>query len=217
MSIPIFEICQLFLKEVFMTFYERLEYVLKLRNLSFYKVSKDTGIDKSAFTHWKQRGLHPSAESLKKLSNYLGVTTSYLLGEDEKENEESTNKIPVLGIVPCGVPIEAIEDIVEYIDVVPTMAKEHFGLIAKGDSMYPFICNGDILIVKKTSCVASGKIAIVKVNGEEACCKKILINENGITLVSLNNSYDPKVYNASQVEQLPVYIIGEVVEIRRRF
>lgn len=200
-----------------MTFYERLKLVLDARGLSVYKTASEIGVDRAAFTKWKKNGTCPNVETLKKLCNYLKVSSSYLIGEDEKENEENSNKIPVLGIVPCGVPIEAIEDIIEYIDVVPTMAKDHFGLIAKGDSMHPFICNGDILIVKKTSSVSSGKIAIVKVNGEEACCKKILINENGITLVSLNNSYDPKVYNASQVEQLPVYIIGEVVEIRRRF
>ena len=83
--------------------------------------------------------------------------------------------------------------------------------------MYPFICEKDILIVKKTSNVSNGKIAIVKVNGEEACCKKIFVNENGITLVSLNNAYEPRFFSAADIEKLPITIIGEVVEIRRRF
>lgn len=200
-----------------MTFYERLKLVLDDKGVSAYKVSKDIGIDRATIGKWKSTGSSPNVETLKKLCEYLKVSSSYLIGEDEKEINRNVGKIPVLGIVPCGVPIEAIEDIIEYIDVVPTMVKEHFGLIAKGDSMYPFICEKDILIVKKTSDVSNGKIAIIKINGEEACCKKLFIQENGITLVSLNNSYEPRFFSAADVKNLPVTIIGEVVEIRRRF
>jgi len=203
-----------------MTFYERLQSAMEQKGVSAYRVSMDVGIHQSNFKKWRLGLTEPSGRTLKKLADYLGVSTDYLLHGDQisKPNEIArVAKIPVLGVVPCGVPIEAIEDIVEYIDVVPSMVKNHFGLIAKGDSMYPFICSGDILIIKKTPSVRSGKIAIVKVDGDEATCKKLLIHTNGVSLVPLNTSYDPTFYSAEDVERLPVSVIGEVVEIRRRF
>lgn len=132
-------------------------------------------------------------------------------------NKTQKNMIPVLGIVPCGEPIEAIEEVIEWIEVVPSQAKGHFGLIAKGDSMSPYILDGDILIVKYTPEVNSGKIAIVKVNGDEATCKRLMINDAGITLMPYNPAYEPLSFTPQEVEEKPVMIIGEVVEIRRRF
>lgn len=197
--------------------YERIERAIKVKGLSIYKVCKDTGLTKQSFNYWKNGVNTPKADKVKIIADYLGVSASYLMYGDETEEKEPLNQIPVLGIVPCGVPIEAIEDIKEYIDVLPGMAKNHFGLYAQGDSMFPYICNGDVLVVKKTPTVKSGKIAIVKVNGDEATCKKIIYDDTGLTLVPLNPQYEPIHYNAKQIEEKPVTIIGEVVESRRRF
>lgn len=195
--------------------YERTKALVQQKGISWYKLSKETGIPEETFSNWKKGKYEPKNEKLNKIADYFDVSVDYLINGNEAE--EIKFKIPVLGVVPCGTPIEAIEEIIEYIDVVPSMAKEHFGLIAKGDSMYPFICEGDILIVKKTSDVKSGKISIVKVNGDDATCKKIKITEDGISLIPLNNDYDVAFYTPKQVKSLPVMIIGEVVEIRRRF
>lgn len=203
-----------------MTFYERLAIAMEQKGVTAYRTAQETGINQANFTRWASGENEPSSKALRKLSDYLGVSTDYLLHGDQisRPNEIARIlKIPVLGVVPCGVPIEAIEDIIEYIDVVPSMAREHFGLIAKGDSMHPFICSGDILIVKKTPDVQSGKIAIVKVNGDEATCKKLIVHTSGVSLVPLNTNYEPAFYSAQEVESLPVTVIGEVVEIRRRF
>lgn len=135
----------------------------------------------------------------------------------KNKNETQKNMIPVLGIVPCGEPIEAIEDIIEWIEVVPSQATGHFGLIAKGDSMAPYILDGDILIVKHSPVVDSGQIAIVKVNGDDATCKRLIINDAGITLMPYNPTFQPMIFSPQDVEDKPVIIIGEVVEIRRRF
>ena len=199
-------------------FYDRLKKAMDAKHVTAYRISKDIGVHQSNFTHWARDEYVPGMETLKKLSHYLNVSVDYLLnGPQEGEPERETTHIPVLGIVPCGVPIEAIEDIVEWIEVVPSMVKDHFGLIAKGDSMYPYIMNKDILIVKHTPEVSSGKIAIVKVNGDEAVCKKLIYSDSGITLMSFNVNYDPMTYTKEQIETLPVTVIGEVVEIRRRF
>ena len=136
--------------------------------------------------------------------------------DSDEETDIYWNKIPILGSVPCGEPTEAIEEIIGYIEVLPNMAKDHFGLIAKGDSMAPKIEKGDTLIIKKQSTVESGDVAIVKVNGDEATCKKIVFTDEGITLISLNPNYEPRFFTNAQIESLPIKIIGKVVEIRRK-
>lgn len=136
-----------------------------------------------------------------------------------RQSKKENNIIPILGTVPCGVPIEAIEDIIDYEEVTEQMAKTgtYFGLKAQGDSMYPQIIDGDTLIIKQTTTVNSGDIAIVKVNGDEATCKKVIFNDYGITLVSFNSAYEPMIYSKDDIEKLPITICGKVVESKRSY
>ena len=194
-----------------MGYYERIEKCAKEKGLSIRKLALATGIEPASFSQWKKGIYRPTLEALQKISSFLDVSTDYLINGNEKQSE---NLIPILGTVPCGTPLEAIEDVIEWIEVVPSQ-KDCFALIAKGDSMSPYIMDGDILIVKPNNEV-NNKIGIVKVNGDEATCKKIIIN-NGITLMPMNVSYNAVSYSPEQVASLPVKIIGEVKEIRRRF
>ncbi len=87
----------------------------------------------------------------------------------------------------------------------------------KGHSMEPRMYEGDIVIVRKQENVNSGEIAIVLVNGSEATCKKIRKTGDGIMLIPLNPNYDPLFYNHQEIEELPVRIIGKVVELRAKY
>ena len=91
-------------------------------------------------------------------------------------------KIPVLGRVPAGVPIEAVEDIIDYEEIPVEMAKdgEFFGLQIKGDSMEPRICEGDVVIVRKQDDAESGDLVIAMINGDEATCKRLMKYSDGI-------------------------------------
>ena len=83
--------------------------------------------------------------------------------------------------------------------------------------MEPRIKEGDVVIVRQQPEVESGDVAIVLVNGDSATCKKVIINDNGITLIPFNPAYEPVFYTAEQVETLPVRIVGKVVELRGKF
>lgn len=172
-----------------------------------------------AYDFFIARNIDTEVPPISELSNFELVELYKKMASDElaADSSASAPKIPVLGVVPCGEPIEAIEDIIEWIEVVPSQAKNHFGLIAKGDSMAPFILDGDILVVKHSPVVDSGKIAIVKVNGDEATCKRLVINDSGLTLVPNNPMYQTLTFSPAEIADKPVAVIGEVVEIRRRF
>lgn len=152
----------------------------------------------------------------------LHTTPITLLGLDEelkKERKSKSVKIPVLGIVPAGLPAEAVEDIIDYEEIPESMARggEYFGLAIKGDSMYPRILEGDVVIVKKQSTADSGDIVIALVNGDEGTCKQLYKYKDHIELKPFNPMYKPLVYSNKDISSLPVSIIGKVVELRGKF
>ena len=155
---------------------------------------------------------------LEKLASYFHVSTDYLLGRDEPHKIKGV-KIPVLGTIAAGIPVEAVEEILDYEEITEEMAAQgqYFALRVKGRSMEPKFIEGDTVIVKKQSTVDSGRVAVVLVGNEEATLKQVNIDENGITLVGYNALvYAPHYYNKKDVAALPVQILGEVVELRRK-
>ena len=178
---------------------------------------RHTYVDTSTVTKWETGKAAPDLEKLQKLAGILGVSVGYLT--DSEEAKQKGFKIPVLGKVAAGIPIEAIEDILDWEETSEEMAKkgEYFGLKIKGNSMEPKIANGDVVIVRRQSWLEDGHIGIILVNGDEATCKKIKYTKDGTFLISLNPAYEPMFYTSEEVENLPVTILGEVIELRRSF
>jgi repressor LexA len=129
-------------------------------------------------------------------------------------------KITVLGSVVAGIPVEAIEDILDYEEIDSSLANtgDFFALKIKGASMEPQFFEGDVVIVRKQSYINSGEIGIMLVNGSDATVKKIKKDRNGILLIGNNTEvYSPHYYTNEEIETLPVRCIGKVVELRRKF
>ena len=181
-------------------------------------LSKATKLSERKIKAWLSGEKEPNMGQVRKLADYLGVNISDIIGEGYKEPKGVS--IPVLGKVIAGVPIEAIEDIIDYEEIDAEMAKsgEFFALQISGDSMEPKFSAGDVVIVRKQPTIESGQIAIVRVNGYDATVKKVLINDGGITLVPFNTAaYEPIFYSKKQIQELPVEIAGRVVELRAKF
>ncbi len=159
-------------------------------------------------------------DRLEKIAKYLNTSIEYLMGWDEDTKSNSKGiQIPVLGTVPAGIPISAIEDIIDYEEIPKSWENqgEFFGLKIKGDSMYPTLENGDVVIVKKQSTADNGDTVIVMVNGDDATCKRYERSDTGIMLIPNNSAYTPIFYTNEEIESLPISIIGKVVELRRKF
>ena len=193
----------------------RLKELIIQSNRKQKEIANDLGIAQSTLSQYATGIRIPDAIMLEKLAEYFNVSIDYLLGRPIKKGI----KIPVLGDVAAGIPIEAIEDIIDYEEIDEETAKkgEFFGLRIKGDSMSPRMLEGDIVIVQKTSIVHTGDIAVVLVNGDSAMVKKYVRHNNGISLLSFNQAYAPKFYTAEEIESLPVTVIGKVVELRGKF
>ena len=157
-------------------------------------------------------------DRLEKIAKYLNTSIEYLLGWEEEQKPQGV-KIPVLGTVPAGIPISAVEDILDYEEIPKSWENqgEFFGLKIKGDSMLPILTDGDIVIVRKQSTADNGDTVIAMVNGDDATCKRYERSNNGIMLIPNNSSYTPTFYTNEEIASLPVTIIGKVVELRRKF
>lgn len=160
-----------------------------------------------------------SSITLQKICDAINISPASLYEGNIKQTQPKGVKIPVLGTIPAGVPIEAIEEILDYEEISEDMAKhgEYFALKVKGNSMLPTIKDGDIVIVRQQDDADSGKICVVMINGFDATLKEIKKDPQGLWVLPHNPECDfkPSFFSNQQVEDVPVRIIGVAVEIRR--
>lgn len=179
-------------------------------------LGKIAGVSDKAVWTWENGTAEPRMGAIQKIADYFGIPKATLI--DGSETVTHPNRIPVLGSVPAGIPIEAIEDIIDWEDIPiewTSSGYEYFGLKVKGDSMYPKYLEDDTIIVRKQDDCESGQDCIVYVNGFDATLKKIVKKPDCIILQPLNPKYDPKVYDYND-EDNPIKIAGIVIEIRRK-
>ena len=191
----------------------------KATGLTQAEVAASIGITQNAYSYWENGKVKIDHESLAKLSKLFGVTIDYLMGISEQQ-QDNIVKIPVLGTIPAGIPLEAIEDIIDYEEIPQSFlsgGKEYFALAVKGDSMWPDYLPGDVVIVRKQPICNSGDDCIVYVNGYDATLKQVKLNDedHSLTLMPRNQSYPPRTYTQEEIQALPVTIAGVVVELRR--
>lgn len=205
-----------------MSFGAKLKKCRKDMSLSQKEFGQKIGVAESTVSLYESNKRFPDADTLKKISALFEVSLDYLLGnEPAKAAQPKTTgrgvRIPVLGRVVAGIPIEAVEEILDYEEITPELAAtgEFFALKIRGHSMEPRMMEGDVVIVRRQDDVDSGDVAIVLVNGDEATVKRVKKQEDGITLIATNTSvYEPHYYSNKEIEELPVRILGKVVELR---
>jgi repressor LexA len=203
-------------------FAERLNAALKIRNITPAELAKRIGLNEGSLSNYRSGKYEPKQVRLEQIADVLHVSIPWLMGGDvpmTPSARSSATLIPVLGSVPAGIPIEAVEDIIDYEEISAEMARdgEYFALRIKGASMEPKFSEGDVVVIRKQEQVENGQIAVVMVNGDEATVKKFYKTDAGIMLVGLNPAFSPLTFTPEQAEQLPVRVIGRVVELRAKF
>lgn len=197
---------------------ERLGDLLRMRGLRPIDLAAMTGLNKGTISGYLLGRYAPKGKNASIIAKALNVDVNYLLTGETEEEKPRAVKIPVLGEVVAGVPIEAIENIIDWEEISEEMSRrgDYFCLDVKGESMIPVMFPTDRLLVRKQNTIDSGEIAVVMVGANEATCKKVIIYDNGIQLYGFNTAvYEPQFYTKKQIKDLPITIIGKVVEVRR--
>lgn len=223
------------------TFANRLKKALDYNNMKPIDLARKTNINKSLISSYLSGICKAKQDKLDLIARTLGVSEAWLMGydvdmdrewfEDKEpselsidnaryiENTIKTVKIPLLGKVPTGIPIEAIEEILGYEELPASMIKNgetYFALKIDGDSMYPDYKTGDIIIIRQQNDCNSGDDCVVMVNGDDATFKRVIKQENSIILKPLNNDYEPYYFNEYEILTKPVKILGIAIEVRRK-
>lgn len=196
----------------------RLKAARRAKHMTQADVAEYIGLTQGAYSNWERGETKIDSLQLSRLAELFGVSVDYLLGKTDVPSS-SYIRVPVLGRVAAGIPIDAIEDVIDWEDISTAAAGdgEYFGLQIKGHSMEPKISDGDVVIVRRQPDVDSGDIAVVLVNGDDATVKKVKKSPQGVTLIPSNPAYEPMYYSNKEIESLPVQILGRVVELRAKF
>lgn len=197
---------------------ERIKEARKSAGLTQLELAKKTELSRSYIGDIEKDRYNPSVSTLQLIATATNTPLEDLLPSTKTVSPAGRGvRIPVLGRVVAGIPIEAVEEILDYEEITPELAAsgEFFALKIRGHSMEPRMMEGDVVIVRRQDDVESGDIAIVLVNGNEATVKRVKKQEDGITLIATNTSvYEPHYYSNKEIEELPVRILGKVIELR---
>ncbi len=122
-------------------------------------------------------------------------------------------KIPILGNIAAGEPIEAIEE-KKTIGVQQSLLSksgEHFALRVQGNSMIDEgIFDGSIVIIRKQPAVENGETAVALINGNEVTLKKIYREKDRFRLQPANPTMEP-------IFTRELTIQGKVISVLKNF
>lgn len=211
-----------------MTIYERIKYLREKQGLSQQDLADKLGYKSRSAINKIELGLRDISQSkVIAFANALNVDPAYLLGWSDDENGNNVDKYssvnnilpiphmskkPRLGVIACGEPILAEENIEDY-DNVPDDVKCDFTLLCQGDSMINARINdGDIVYIREQPQVENGEIAACLVDGEfetKATLKRYYKYDDKIVLQAENPKYPPFVYVNSEMNK--VRVIGKAI------
>jgi site-specific DNA-methyltransferase (adenine-specific) len=158
--------------------------------------------------------IHQHVEALRE-KGYLNKSENQARSIEISKNKKISDlvKIPILGTIAAGEPIEAIEN-KETISVQRSLLSksgEHFALRVQGNSMTDEgIFDGSTVILRKQPTVENGETAVALINGDEVTLKKIFKEKGGFRLQPANPNMKP-------IFTRELIIQGKVISVLKSF
>ena len=218
-----------------MDFGKRLAQLRIQKNITQEDLGKRFNVSASTIANYERGRRTPSYELLIGLASYFNVSVDYLVGNSDTpydksrdlvsavrlspDSKEKAIRVPTLGYIRGGEPMMTDDNFLGYEEmIVPASASadDFIGLKVEGDSMMPLISEGSTVIIKLQPTCEMNDICAVRVNGEAVTVKRVKRLPDGLYLIPENSAYSPKFFTADEVTNLPVEIIGKVIEIRTK-
>lgn len=194
-------------------------YSPSLRELCTYMGYKAVGSAQDVIASLRRKGYLESADKQRARTLIITDTAKRMYSYTHSiEEDQDSITIPLLGSVPAGLPVEAIEESSGSLKVSlallpkPVPAVENlFALKASGLSMIGAgILDGDWLIVNSKKEANSGAIVVASVHGDATVKRLVKDPKKGWFLKAENPDFDPIYASDSQFE-----VIGQVLGLQR--
>ncbi len=191
---------------------ELIAYLKYQANLNNVELARNLGVNRATLSRWESGEIKSlNSEAKQRINQYFKIDVDQYLTHNLVK--------PLLGTVKAGYDLSAVENIERYLEVSASDAiKGDYFLRVSGDSMinaqiYP----GSLIYVKAVNDVASGSIAVVLINGEEATVKKVIKKDNILILEAANPEVANRYYSIKEVAEIPIQIIGQVLYSKIEF
>lgn len=207
-----------------------LNKILKLLSESEFdqkEFADKIGVKPQVVSDWKAGRNKSYTKYIDQIADFFNVSTDYLLGkspvrhggmEIQSVSDETYIPIPIIGVVAAGYQALADTDIIGYELVSKDILNDGFEyawLKVKGDSMYPLIMDGDLVLVRLQDEIDSGDLAVVIVDEEDGVVKRVQYSTNKVTLISENSEkYPPRVFERKDIKRLRIW--GKAIDLKRK-
>lgn len=200
----------------------RIEKSRKALGMTQEELASTLGLNKSTIQRYESGKIEKiKLPVIEAMANTLGVSPEYLAAKSDlpESNIEvlpnsKIHMIPVFETVSAGFGAYASDYIIDYVPLYIANISDVSDMMCikvSGDSMYPKIEDGDIIVVRRQPYVDNGQIAVVLIDGEEGVVKKINAGKDFVELISINPMYPPRIFEGENTERLN--IVGLVRQI----
>ena len=187
-------------------------------HMSYLELERITGYSRSTLNRYCTGESKIPISRIPNIANALNVTSEYLLGINRvaRESNFDVAEFDVVASVKCGYGSSVVE---EYEGDAVRLLKselhypvdECFVMRAFGDSMMPYVCHGDLLVIHRQEECDSG-IALVCVD-DDCTLKKVNRTADSLELIPFNEDFPSIVYRGRSLAQ--VKICGKLVKLIR--
>lgn len=130
-------------------------------------------------------------------------------------NEAASIQLPMYGRIAAGLPIEALRDSSNHVDVPLALlgGGEHYGLEVAGDSMVDAgILDGDTVVIQKGDTAENGQIVVALIDETEVTLKRLRKRGNSVALEPCNPRHETRILPADRVK-----VQGKLVALLRQY
>lgn len=207
------------------TFGDILKKLRKSQDLTQTQLAEKLGLAFSTISMYERGEREPDFETMEAIADYFNVSMDYLHGKSNSFHALESNAtvldskvrmIPLYESVSAGFGVCAQDRVIDYIPLPIESeyeAAETLCIKVSGNSMYPKIEDGDIIVVRKQSSIDSGKVGVFLVDEDDAVVKKVeyVDGEDWLILISFNPEYAPRRFEGADVQR--VRVLGLVKQV----
>lgn len=195
-----------------MAFNENLKRIRKEKGLTQAELANLMNVKQPSISQWELGEIEPSSGVIQRLAESLDVDPGELM-QSHRVREEPARfgsdfvRLPVICKIAAGNPALACECDHGYMDVPARDARNAALVKIKGDSMTPYLLNGDVVLVKLDPTPEPGRVVVARKNLDgELTVKRLKKVGQMLFLQPENPAFDPLVFDPREEWQLVGYV-----------